>query len=511
MKPPQLTTAEIDWTAALADLAKSEALAPAAYATRTDPIQSDANPPVPQPLARLNAAMATRFPGVASSPVPVLLPFDSEALLRDRSAGTATEDDAPYLSGFHASKFFHPGPSGYDAVFMMRVSEVPEFSDIKYADPIEVQISGSALLYRLDGASAETGVPVPALEAEFPGIRRLILEHHLRYTFVRYGAPYVVSVRCFNAGVSRYRMPTCRAADRVALRFLRALRIVGGTPRPHRVVEPPAIERPDTVSSVFRYHGPGILLSGTGFRGRGGNEDYTVYARIRFPLANAPAYINTQMFERRNPTPNYSYPWRDNFCERRGFPVGQCPAGVGHQGQDIRPAPCSPEPCRPHDLVLAVRDGAILRSPKQEAAYLFVNTATEHVRFRYLHMSPRKMDADQLLSGRVVREGEVIGEISNFSKRENGTTYHLHFDVQVPTAEGWVFVNPYMTLIAAYERLIASRGELIGDTADSDMTATIENPRKRGKVQKSKRSRHVKRGGPKQKLKKRGKQQIAEH
>src|SRR5262249_51013899 len=34
----------------------------------------------------------------------------------------------------------------------------------------------------------------------------------------------------------------------------------------------------------------------------------------------------------------------------------------------------------------------------------------------------------------------------------------LHFDMQVPTRLGWVFVNPYMTLVAAYERLIGARG-----------------------------------------------------
>ena len=63
-----------------------------------------------------------------------------------------------------------------------------------------------------------------------------------------------------------------------------------------------------------------------------------------------------------------------------------------------------------------------------------------------------------MVSGRLVREGEVIGKVGNYFKRERGTTYHLHFDVQVPTRNGWVFVNPYMTLVAAYERLIRGRG-----------------------------------------------------
>src|SRR6267154_2397071 len=65
----------------------------------------------------------------------------------------------------------------------------------------------------------------------------------------------------------------------------------------------------------------------------------------------------------------------------------------------------------------------------------------------------RQFDANGLLSGRFVREGEVIGKVANYFKRERGTTYHLHFDVQVPTKYGWVFVNPYMSLVAAYERL----------------------------------------------------------
>ena len=128
--------------------------------------------------------------------------------------------------------------------------------------------------------------------------------------------------------------------------------------------------------------------------------------------------------------------------------------------------------------MVAARDGVILRSPRQEAAYLFVNSANEHIRFRYLHMSPRKMDADNLLSGRRVYEGEVIGEVGNYSMRENGTSYHLHFDIQVPTRDGWVFVNPYMTLVAAYERLIGERGTELADpsvvaTADPAVTGAV--------------------------------------
>jgi len=164
---------------------------------------------------------------------------------------------------------------------------------------------------------------------------------------------------------------------------------------------------------------------------------------------------------------NYSYPWRDNFCETRNFYVGQCPGGLGHQGQDIRPAFCKQRiqganRCEPYlHEVVAARDGAVLRTHGQEALYLVVNAPGERIRMRYLHMSPKQIDADGMVSGRLVREGEVIGKVGNYFERERATTYHLHFDLQVPTKYGWVFVNPYMTLVAAYERLIRGRGQEI--------------------------------------------------
>ena len=55
--------------------------------------------------------------------------------------------------------------------------------------------------------------------------------------------------------------------------------------------------------------------------------------------------------------------------------------------------------------------------------------------------------------------------VSNYLDRPNGTSRHLHFDVQVFTRDGWLWVNPYVTLISAYERLIRGRGREIGDRA----------------------------------------------
>jgi murein DD-endopeptidase MepM/ murein hydrolase activator NlpD len=132
--------------------------------------------------------------------------------------------------------------------------------------------------------------------------------------------------------------------------------------------------------------------------------------------------------------------------------------------------------CEPyqHDVV-AAHDGIVHRNPPSyvvhETAFIVANTASENVRFRYMHMDPKHMDADGLVSGRRVRAGEVIGKVGNFYKKEGGTSYHLHFDTQVFTRDGWVWVNPYMTLVAAYERLIGARGKELDKELDSEPVA----------------------------------------
>ena len=87
-----------------------------------------------------------------------------------------------------------------------------------------------------------------------------------------------------------------------------------------------------------------------------------------------------------------------------------------------------------------------------------VNTTDERVRFRYLHMNPNFMDAEGFLNGRQVSEGEIIGKVATWGDYERGTSYHIHFNMQVFTKIGWVWVNPYVTLVAAYERQIGGRG-----------------------------------------------------
>ncbi|HWP24809.1 MAG TPA: M23 family peptidase [Xanthobacteraceae bacterium] len=461
---PRLATAVVEWPAAFSAVSGIGGL-------QVKPREGDRDV-----FKRLNAASERYLPDVAASAVPVLAPLDIETLLHDQvkiatgTPGTSANGEE-YFFGFHAPRFFLAGPAGYHAVFSIQTTDIRELSDISLPDPVEIHISGFRIYHELEDYPTPEMRPVPALEARYPGLRRTYAEGHLRYLFTRFGVPYVVSIECFD-GRPRLLRLICTQADRIAVHFINALRLVGGTPQDLAPPEPPLAVRPLLLSPTFTYYGPGKIFPGSGFRNAPGRADYTVYAPMRFPLEEAPAYANSQIYrprsgKGRDASTEYAYPWRDNFCERRGFAVGQCPGGIGHQGQDLRPAPCR-EPlgndrCDPAHNLVAVRSGAIMRSPKQEAVYIVVNNANEHIRFRYLHMEPRKMDEENLLSWRNVREGELIGQVSTYSKKENGTTYHLHFDIQVPTKYGWVFVNPYMTLVVAYERLIGGRGTELFD------------------------------------------------
>ncbi len=227
----------------------------------------------------------------------------------------------------------------------------------------------------------------------------------------------------------------------------------------------------------------GDIIANSGFRKQSGRADFTAYSQIRFPLQKAPAFVHSQSFRKRKSSENEQasgnagYPWRDNFCEARSFGVGQCASGFGHQGQDIRAGECPAgseggDKCDPKQQgVVAVRDAIVIRSLRQQAATLQINSRTEHIRFRYMHMNPATMDADGILNGRIVAEGEKIGVVSNYLDHPNGTSRHLHFDVQVFTRDGWLWVNPYVTLISAYERLIRGRGHEIGPPAAAPAVA----------------------------------------
>ena len=429
-------------------------------------------------LAGATALTATVFPEIAKSPVPVLLPF----ALADYAHEVATDAAGPvdsYTFGFAPTRFVFAGPTGYDAAFSLSLQDHPDLGDINFANPVMVLISGFNLHYELPAPKGAIRMSTGALGRNFPGLRKQILESTLHYSFERYGISYVVAIQCFNGAQRRKRL-SCRNADRIGTRFVQALRLVGGNPQiTAQKPQPVALDRPSGMSDAFAYHTPGQLIPKTAMRAPDGDPDPHVYARIRFPLAQAPAYVNSEAFRRRDPERRAAaagaadldpavHPWRDNFCERRHFFVGQCPAGLGHQGQDIRGASCVPDgkqiTCKVnHDVVVAARDGMIQREDWQNSFFLVTNADGERLRFRHLHMHPRHLDKDGIESGRMVAEGEPIGTVSNFSRRPGLTSTHLHFEILVPTRDGWVRVNPYMTLVASYEHLIGGRGEALGD------------------------------------------------
>jgi hypothetical protein len=476
---PRIIVSRIDWDAAAQSIAGDAAATPA------------------EKFDALNRALATRFAGIEKSTVPVLLPIDLAAYRQDRDANRPEAASSnSYFGDFRPSKFFLAGPAGYDATFWIDPKDAN--LEFKFSKPVEVELGGAAFVYDLDPPDhQEVFSPPKALAEQFPGMQRVLRENHVRYAFERFGVPYVVSIQCYDRPPSRKYL-ACREANQVAARFLQRLQTAGGMPSP--IAEPKFdLSRPDKQSEDFTYYSPGDLIENSGWRKMPGRADYNVYAHMRFPMADAPAYIKSQSFMpwgdcyrtgrigrvgrkdapyrcKVNDRPlvfnesapeNWTYPWRDNFCEMRDFLVGQCPGGYGHQGEDMRPSNCvlsneGSDRCLPYQhTVAAAHDGLIWRTAGNLGAYIVWNTANEHVRVRYLHTNPKMMDSDGLFSGRVVSQGEIIGKVATWGDYENGTSYHIHFNLQVFTKVGWVWVNPYMTLVAAYERQIGARGKEI--------------------------------------------------
>ena len=203
----------------------------------------------------------------------------------------------------------------------------------------------------------------------------------------------------------------------------------------------PAIGTPP----AFTFRPAGELTPGSGR----GTADATVYLPgMRFPLESDPAFANSQVWGRGGShgggggqcdAVNYSYPWRDNFCETRTWAMPLCPAGTGHQGQDIRPATCKKDL---HWAVAAI-DGTITKI----GFYSVYLMGSGNTRVDYLHMSSVQVKVGQ----RVVR-GDRLGRVSNVFN-DTPTTIHLHLNLFQKTAQGWLYVPPYTSLVASYQAL----------------------------------------------------------
>jgi len=210
---------------------------------------------------------------------------------------------------------------------------------------------------------------------------------------------------------------SCRDADKVAIRFLKSLRIAAHAADPTGG-DPPPIPSIGLQSSstVFTYYSPGDILPGTGFRRKGGVADHTVYSKIRFPLADAPAFANSQSFMNwgnceatgrsgagtlggvrayrcrvngqmlvldESAPENYSYPWRDNFWRNpqllcRAVSRGSRSPGARHPPGLLQAAHRGGEPLRALSATTwsACATAWCCAHPPRRRLYIVVNAPT---------------------------------------------------------------------------------------------------------------------------------------
>jgi len=221
-------------------------------------------------------------------------------------------------------------------------------------------------------------------------------------------------------------------------------------------------------------HGaPGILQVKTArFETSLGVTDPSVVSPLmRFPVQSGPAFLNSQIFmfggggydygsgevyenpnngQENNPA-NFDYPWRDNFCEVRTRANGLCAAGVGHHGQDIRPATCD----NGANLAVAPEDGFVRRVGATHLVEIYGNSGLV---YKFLHLD-RPLEPG-IEEGAPVVQGQPIGRISNKTGSvSRSTTVHLHFEIWHGLASGGVNLGagplpPYSSLVEAYLDLI---------------------------------------------------------
>ncbi len=214
---------------------------------------------------------------------------------------------------------------------------------------------------------------------------------------------------------------------------------------------------------TFAHYAPGDLIEGSG----SGLKDYNIYVEgMRFPIEAAPAFANSQVYNAGGmygdtggqcAAGNYEYPWRDNFCESRSRQTDSCPAGTGHQGQDIRAQSCDDAV---HHAV-ATEDGFIWNI----GSYTVTLATNDGSRiYRYMHLD---MDSLEVAEGDEVTQGQRLGKVSN-DFGGSATTIHLHFELKqnIVLSNGtqcYCFVSPFMSLVKSYETLIGGKGFEIED------------------------------------------------
>jgi len=229
-------------------------------------------------------------------------------------------------------------------------------------------------------------------------------------------------------------------------------------PEPEPDPEPDPLPDPDPVDEagdIFTWLPPGDLVEESG---TGQTTQINYAPDMRFPMEAGQAYANSQVYGYGGylgpsggqcNAANYDYAWRDNFCETRGYGTPMCPAGVGHQGQDIRPASCQDDV----HWAVAVADGTITSI----GTYSVRLMTDDGVRYTYLHLDKDTLEVEP---GDTVSRGERIGYVSN-EFGDTATTIHLHFEIRMAIDTGAGIQNtpvpPYLALVDSYERLLTGQ------------------------------------------------------
>src|SRR6201999_2942937 len=104
-----------------------------------------------------------------------------------------------YQADLRPVDLFYAGQAGYDAMFALEPGAGDGMPERTFAKPVEVQITGSLLVYDLNDRLGGQGEPVKSLSAQYPDMRRVIREGYVRYAFTSFGVPYVVSIHCLDS------------------------------------------------------------------------------------------------------------------------------------------------------------------------------------------------------------------------------------------------------------------------------------------------------------------------
>jgi hypothetical protein len=244
-------------------------------------------------------------------------------------------------------------------------------------------------------------------------------------------------------------------------------------PEPDPAPEPEPADEPvpdPPAPSGFSYYDVGNLLDGSG----SGIGDGEIYAPgIVFPIDNAEAFLNSQYF---NPggaggpaggqcdSANYSYPWRDTFCETRWSDrnTRNCPKDQVHRGVDIRAG--DPDLCSTLRSVPSADHKSVIIVAPEDGYISYIGNYSFNLRaggrlYTFIHVNMSELMFEELDD---VSAGQSLAYLSNYYTAP--TTLHLHLNLQANlNEEGFVHVSPYMSLVRSYEAKLGEEGIVVSD------------------------------------------------